>query len=154
MFAIMFFKLETLDNATYNCPWVNTSSFKCIPTKLSVCPCDLLMVIAKHGFNGNCKRLNEIAKPFSEGIIGILDIYTLLPFFSPTAISASITRERNRLTVSLVPLQSPSEGQIFLNNMTGIFSFRTNLCGGNPEISILWPVRIAIVALFNGILQK
>ncbi len=61
----MLFKRDTLVNSTYSCPLVNKRFFKCISIKLSVCPCDLLMVIAKHGFNGNYKRLNEIANPFS-----------------------------------------------------------------------------------------
>ena len=63
---------QTLDIATYSCPWVNTWVLSQIPAYFSVCPrisllyscliksfyllCDLLMVIANPSFTGNCLR--------------------------------------------------------------------------------------------------
>src|SRR6266849_2480865 len=44
----------TLDNATYNCPWVNAPVRRSTPTLFNDCPCDLLTVIAKHKWIGNC----------------------------------------------------------------------------------------------------
>ena len=51
---------------------------------MSVCPCDLLIVMAKHGLTGNCKRLNGIV--VSEGMRVICGIKTWSPLYWPIAI--------------------------------------------------------------------
>jgi hypothetical protein len=56
---ILIFDLAVaLDNATYNWPWENTGSGKYTPTLGIVCPCALLIVMAKLSLIGNCFLLN------------------------------------------------------------------------------------------------
>jgi hypothetical protein len=45
------------DNATYSCPWVKIGRHRSIPTCVTDCPCDLLIVIANANFTGNWQRL-------------------------------------------------------------------------------------------------
>ena len=44
----------TLDRATYSCPCINGGCLRSTPTCFNDCPCDLLIVIAKHYITGNC----------------------------------------------------------------------------------------------------
>lgn len=43
----------TLDNATYSFPCINGGCLRSTPTYFNDCPCDLLIVIARHSFTGN-----------------------------------------------------------------------------------------------------
>jgi hypothetical protein len=45
------------DNATYSCPWVKTGRRRSMPTCVTDCPYDLLIVIANANFIGNWRRL-------------------------------------------------------------------------------------------------
>ena len=46
--------LRARDKATYNCPCENTGFLRYIPTRFRLCPCALLIVIAKASLIGNC----------------------------------------------------------------------------------------------------
>ena len=57
----------TLEHATYSCPWVNTWPLNQTPANFRVCPCDLLIVMAKAGLTGNCQRCHS--KEYSPGLL-------------------------------------------------------------------------------------
>ncbi|GFU12857.1 hypothetical protein TNCV_3574161 [Trichonephila clavipes] len=71
---------------------------------LSVCPCELLIVIVKLTLIGNCSLLNSKGK--FDGIMGIRGINTISPLPHPDVIQPSTTFFWNDTTRSLVPLQS------------------------------------------------
>ena len=79
--------LETLDKATYNCPCVKTwSGPSHKETNSSVWPCDLLMVMQKHGLIGNWFLWKSNGKYEFVGISGILGINTTLFWYAPLKI--------------------------------------------------------------------
>ena len=80
----------TLDKATYSCPCKKTDSSKYKPTFFNVWPCDLLIVIQKANFTGNCVLLSSKGSRKSEGINEILGIRTKSPILFPFTISACI----------------------------------------------------------------
>ena len=67
-----------------------------------------------------------------EGAKDILGIKTKLPRLSPVIIWASIIHEAHLTTINRVPLQSPSFGAIFLNNIMEHHTFNSILNGGKP----------------------
>lgn len=125
------FSLEvTLERATYSWPCEKQSTLKSKPATLKVWPWDLLMVIAKDVFTGNCKRLNWNGR--SDGIRGIRGINTSSPVPHPVSIVHSIMKVFSDFTSKRVPLQSLG-GLRFLNKITGQPIFSSILWGGSPD---------------------
>jgi hypothetical protein len=129
----MFDLVVALDRGTYNWPCENTGSGKYTPILGIVCPCALLMVVAKLSQIGNYFRLNW------KGIISLSDEHkdmrgkkTIFLVCCPNTISVSMVFFWNPRIISLVPLQSPFAGSIFLSIMTGQPVFSFNTCGGRP----------------------
>jgi hypothetical protein len=128
---LMFYLAIALDSRTYNWSCENTGPSKYTPTLGIVYPYALLMVIAKLSQIGNCFRLNWKGNiSSSDGHKGIRGRKTRFLACCRNTISASMIFFWNPRMISLVPLQSPFVGSMFLSNMTGqpIFSFNT--CGG------------------------
>ena len=122
---LMFDLAVALDSATYNWPCENTGSVKYTPMLGIVYPYDLFMVIAKQSRIENCFRLNWKGNiSSSDGHKGKRGRKTRFPACCPNTISASMVFFWNSCMISLVPLQSPFVGLMFLSNMTGqsIFS--------------------------------
>ena len=57
----------TREAATYICPWEKTGLGRYTPTLANVCPCDLLIVMAKAGRIGNWVRINSNGRAVSDG---------------------------------------------------------------------------------------
>ena len=65
-----------LELATYSCPWVKTGDRSQTPTVVSVCPCDLLMVVAKAVRTGNCRLAqSKVKSPASGMMTWMMQIY-------------------------------------------------------------------------------
>ncbi|XBI84545.1 hypothetical protein VPH35_092836 [Triticum aestivum] len=97
-----------------------------------VCPCALLIVMAKLSLIGNCFLLNLKGNiSSSDGQRGIRGRNTLLPACCPSTISASMAFLWKPRTTSLVPLHNPLAGSMFLNSITGQFNFSLSACGGS-----------------------
>ena len=122
----------TRENATYNWPWVKTGFSKRTPTLSKVCPCDLLMVIAKHNRTGNCSRriVKGNISPVDSNLI--LGMRAICPKKDPVKISHFKIVEEISSTRSRVPLQSPFLVSRFLSNITITPTFSNSLWGGKP----------------------
>ena len=70
--------LPVLELATYSCPWVKTGDRSQTPTCFSVCPCDLLMVVAKAIRTGNWRLAQSKGKLPGSGMNLIRGIRTSL----------------------------------------------------------------------------
>ena len=130
---LMFDLAVALDSATYNWPYENTGFGKYTPMLGIVYPCTLLTVIAKLSRIENYFRLNWKGNiSSSDGHKGMRGRKTFFPTCCPNIIFVSMVFFWNPRMISLVPLQSPFAGSMFLSNMTEqpIFSFNT--CGGRP----------------------
>ena len=68
-----------------------------------------------------------------DGVKEILGMNTVVPNLSPVRILASITCSAHLVTIKRVPLQSPSLGAIFRNNIMGHPTLSSNLKSGNPD---------------------
>lgn len=75
--TLIQFQFLHLDNATYSWPCENTGEPKNIPTLPIDCPCDLLMVMAKHGWMGNCRLLRVNGSCLLNDVQVILGMKTL-----------------------------------------------------------------------------
>ena len=120
-----------LERATYSWPWLNTGSFKYTPTLFRVCPWALLIVIANANRIGNCRLV--IVKGYALLVLSmdIRGIKTSFPLCTPNEILQHSTLLDILVTVSRVPLNSPSFTFKFLNNIIGQFTFKDILCKGN-----------------------
>ncbi|GFV13240.1 hypothetical protein TNCV_3655601 [Trichonephila clavipes] len=87
-----------------SCPWEKQPLVKSMPALLNVCPCDLLIVIAKLTLIGNSSLLCSKGK--FDGIMGYRGTNTISPIQYPDIIRPSITFFYKDTTRSLVPLQS------------------------------------------------
>jgi hypothetical protein len=121
---LMFDLVVALDSATYNWLCENTGSGKYTPTLGIVCPCNLLMVIAKLSRIGNCFRLNWKGNiSSSDRHEGMRGRKTRFPACYPNTISASMVFFWNTRMISLVPLQSPFAGLMFLSSWKSLVWF-------------------------------
>ena len=59
--------LRAREKATYSCPWANTGDGRKIPSRLNVCPWDLLIVMQYDSRSGNCVRSRVNGKLTSDG---------------------------------------------------------------------------------------
>ena len=92
-----------------------------------------MMVIANATLTGNCQRCQRYGRVESVGFKVIYGIRATLPACWPLIIVVSrSTIPWTRRRISLVPLQSLSDGQMFLNSMSGIWGFRQRRWGGSP----------------------
>ena len=91
-------------------------------------PCDLLIVIAKAGFTGNCLLTHSMPPGLGTNII--LGIRTVL--YDPDTLHRRTFLSRFPSYISFVPLQSPCRGFKFLRSINGIIGFKSSECGGNP----------------------
>lgn len=124
-----------LERATYNCPWLKTRSRWKRPTWSNVCPCDLLMVIAKAGIIGNCfRRSLKGTMRLSVDVKVNLGIRTSLFWNRPVNIRACRMLWPHCVNFSLVPLQSPALIFRFLISITIAPTLRMRRCGGRPDM--------------------
>ena len=126
------FLLPTLEHATYSWPCEKQGSSNWSPATFRVCPCDLLMDMAKQGRIGNWSLLNS--KGRSSMMSGILGMKTSSPFALPQITVASITWAYRFFTTNLVPLHSFG-GWRFLSSIIGVPFFRLMLWDGTPGSS-------------------
>ena len=129
----MLFWFVHLDRATYNCPCEKTGSLRLTPTYSKVCPCDLLIVIAKAGIIGNCRLFKVNGKFTSLGSKSILGRVVMLPLWLSEIISATKEFVLRAFMINRVPLHNPFLGFKFLKSITTVPTFNFKLCGGNPE---------------------
>ncbi|KAM7528541.1 hypothetical protein LguiB_031951 [Lonicera macranthoides] len=84
------------------------------------------MVIAYANRTGNWRRVNLMGNSVDEGVKEILGMNAKLPNLSPVKILASITKVLHLSIINLVPLQRPSLGAIFRNNIIGQPTFKSS----------------------------
>ena len=118
-------------------PCVKTGTGRSNPTVFRDCPCDLLQVIAKHGFNGNCFRVKENGNCVSEGCTVIRGTKKTWSLQGPDKTTTSIRLCINFVIIQRVPFIRAC-GLIDRIIITGVPSFRSNLSGGRPLISIVF----------------
>ena len=98
----------TREAATYSWPCAKHWLRKNTPIRPSVCPCALLMVMAKDTRTGNCCRDHLNGNSPSGALRRIRGILTMLPACAPVRICAYRTRKSfTSRTSRRVPLQSP-----------------------------------------------
>lgn len=107
-----------------------------MPTLVNVWPCALLIVMAKAGLSGNCRRRNEKGKSSSPALTVMVrrGMQTSRPRTpsAPVMISAWMTLTDMWRTMSRVPLARPSARLILRRRMTTQTTFRLSACGGRP----------------------
>ena len=109
--------------------WSTHSSF-------SVWPCDLFIVIAKHGLTGNWTLLNWNDSSLSDGIKGILSIMSTSPVNGLCEILASMRLAVPFFMIHCVPFISLG-GSSDRKRMIGQPFLSVSSCGGRPLGSIL-----------------
>ena len=127
--------LQTLLSATYSCPWEKTSSCKNRPTKWSVWPWALFVVMVKHGWTGNWHHFSVKGKSVSDGTNVMQGSSTHVPLFTPLQISASMMQFPRYLIIICVPLWSPFPGPALKlrRRITGQLTLSCIECGGSPD---------------------
>ena len=106
-----------------------------MPTSFSAWPCDLLIVIAKHGLIGNWTLLNWNGSSLSDEIKGILGIMTTSPVNGPCEILASMRLAVPFVMIHRVPFIGLG-GSSDRKRMIGQPFLSVSWCGGRPESSI------------------
>ena len=96
-----------------------------------VCPCALLIVIAKANLRGNCRCVKVKGKFESDGVREIWGIRTVCGV-AAGVFQHSCTLPGMLITVSLVPSQRPLASMRFLRSMTTEPFLILSLCGGMP----------------------
>merc|ERR1712115_688622 len=88
------------------------------------------MVVANAAFTGNCLRCHSNGYSPGFGMKIILGMRTVLSDPDTTHWRTLLFRDFSK--INLVPLQRPSLGLMFLNNMRGIPGLIRRLWGGKP----------------------
>ena len=129
--------LPTLLIPTYSIPCVKTGTGRSNPTVFRDCPCDLLKVIAKHGFNGNCFRVKENGNCVSEGCTVIRGTKKTWSLQGPDKTTTSIRLRINFVIMQRVPYIRAGglKDRIIIMSVP---SFRSNVWGGRLLISIVF----------------
>ena len=99
---------------------------------LILCPCALLIVIAKHSPIGNFLLFILNGKDVSDGVKPILGINPIFPICDPLVSFTLNTLWFIDNICKVVPLQSPEFLSKFFNNITDAFILSSNLSSGKP----------------------
>ena len=99
-----------------------------------VCPCDLLIVMAKAGRTGNWRRRIWTGMVLSSASVFMLmrGTQTTFPTWLPVRILAWMTERDKCMITNLVPLARPRAGLTLRSKMIGIPTLRRSSWGAKP----------------------